>query len=138
LRAALTQAAADSAAEPIRLALERPSHRPALQLAILPIWRLGATVPGAGNAAVAIFVTVTDAAPPIDRQMVADSFKLTRRESEIAVCLAEGQDLSAIADALGIRVAAARQYLKRVFDKTGVHNRAALVALVRGFSEPWR
>ena len=138
LRAALARAASDAAVEPVRLALERPSHRPPLQLAFLPIWRLGATVPGAGNTAVAIFLTVPGAAPSIDRQMVADAFRLTRRESEVAVHLAEGQDLATIADALGIRVAAARQYLKRVFDKTGVHNRAALVALIRGFAEPWR
>jgi DNA-binding CsgD family transcriptional regulator len=70
--------------------------------------------------------------------MVADASRLTKRESEVAVRLAEGQDLAAIADALGIRVAAAWQYLKRVFDKTGVHNCAALVALIRGFAEPWR
>jgi DNA-binding CsgD family transcriptional regulator len=138
LRAALTQAAADSASEPVRLALERPSHRPPLQLAFLPIRRLGTVVPGAGSAAVAIFLTVPSATPSIERQMVADAFRLTRRESEVAVRLAEGQDLASIAEALGIRVAAARQYLKRVFDKTGVHNRAALVALIRGFAEPWR
>ena len=138
LRAALAQAASDAAVGPVRLALERPSHRPPLQLACLPIWRLGATVPSAGNAAVAIFLTVPGATPSIERQMVADAFRLTKRESEVAVGLAEGQDLASIADALGIRVAAARQYLKRVFDKTGVHNRAALVALIRGFAEPWR
>jgi DNA-binding CsgD family transcriptional regulator len=122
----------------VRLALERPSHRPPLQLAFLPIWRLGAMVPGAGSAAVAIFLTVPGAVPSIGRQMVADAFRLTKRESEIAVSLAEGQDLAITAQTLGIRVAAARQYLKRVFDKTGVHNRAALVALIRGFAEPWR
>lgn len=135
LRAALAQAASDSAVEPVRLALERPSHRPPLQLAFLPIWRLGAVVPGAGNAAVAIFLTVPGATPSIERQ---NAFRLTKRESEVAVHLAEGHDLTTIADTLGIGGAAARQYLKRVFDKTGVHNRAALVALIRGFAEPWR
>jgi DNA-binding CsgD family transcriptional regulator len=138
LRTALAQAASDSASEPVRLALERPSHRPPLQLSFLPIWRLGAVVPGSGNAAVAIFLTVPGARPSIDQQMVADAYRLTRRESEVAVRLAEGHDLASVAHDLGIRVAAARQYLKRVFDKTGVHNRAALVALIRGFAEPWR
>ncbi|HEY8245987.1 MAG TPA: helix-turn-helix transcriptional regulator [Hyphomicrobium sp.] len=70
--------------------------------------------------------------------MVADAFRLTKRESEVAVRLAEGQVLASVAGELGIRVAAVRQYLKRVFDKTGVHNRSALVALIRGFAEPWR
>jgi DNA-binding CsgD family transcriptional regulator len=138
LRVAFAQVASDSASEPVRLALDRPSHRPPLQLAFLPIRRLGAVVPGSGSAAVAIFLTAPGASPSIERQMVADAFRLTRRESEVAVRLAEGQDLATIASELGIRVAAARQYLKRVFDKTGVHNRAALVALIRGFAEPWR
>jgi DNA-binding CsgD family transcriptional regulator len=138
LRVAFAQAASDSASEPVRLALARPSHRPPLQLAFLPMRRLGAVVPGSGSAAVAIFLTVSGATPSIERQMVADAFRLTRRESEVAVRLAEGQDLASIAEALGIRVAAVRQYLKRVFDKTGVHNRSALVALIRGFAEPWR
>ena len=87
---------------------------------------------------IAIFLTAPGKTPSIERQMVADALRLTKRESEVAVRLAEGQDLASIAEALGIRVAAARQYLKRVFDKTGVHNRAALVALIRGFAEPWR
>jgi DNA-binding CsgD family transcriptional regulator len=138
MRVAFAQTASDSASEPVRLALDRPSHRPPLQLAFLPIRRLGAVVPGSGAAAVAIFLTAPGATPSIERQMVADAFSLTRRESEVAVRLAEGQDLATIAGDLGIRVAAARQYLKRVFDKTGVHNRAALVALIRGFAEPWR
>jgi DNA-binding CsgD family transcriptional regulator len=138
LRAAFAQATSDAASEPVRLAIQRPSHRPPLQLAFLPIRRLGATVRGGGSAAVAIFLTLPGAIPSIERQMVADAFRLTKRESEVAVRLAEGQDLAIIAEALGIRVAAARQYLKRVFDKTGVHNRAALVALIRGFAEPWR
>jgi len=58
LRTALAQAASDSAVEPVRLALELPSHRPPLQLAFLPIWRLGAAVSGAGNASIATFLTM--------------------------------------------------------------------------------
>ncbi|HLC07752.1 MAG TPA: helix-turn-helix transcriptional regulator, partial [Methyloceanibacter sp.] len=138
LRAAIAQIASDAATEPLRLALDRPSHRPPLQLTLLPIWRLGAVVPGAGNAAVAIFVTAPEAAPAINRQMIADAFLMTKRESEVAALLAEGLDLQAIARALGIEGTAVRQYLKRVFGKTGVHTQAALVALVRGFADPCR
>jgi DNA-binding CsgD family transcriptional regulator len=138
LRAAIAQIASDAATEPLRLALERPSHRPPLQLTLLPIWRLGAVVPGAGNAAVAIFVTAPEATPLINRDMIADAFLLTRRESEVAVLLAEGRNLESIAEVLGIEGTAVRQYLKRVFGKTGVHSQAALVALIRGFADPCR
>src|SRR4029078_2485805 len=46
VRVASAHAAPDSASEPVRLALARPSHRPPLQLAFLPIRKLGAVVPG--------------------------------------------------------------------------------------------
>jgi len=115
-----------------------PSHRPPLQLTLLPIWRLGAVVHGVGNAAVAIFVTAPETTPLINREMIADAFLLTRSESEVAVLLAEGLGLESIARALGIRGVAVRQYLKRVFGKTGVHSPAALVALIRGFADPCR
>jgi DNA-binding CsgD family transcriptional regulator len=136
LRVAIAQIGTEQVGEPLRLSLERPSRRPPLQLTLLPIWRLGAVVPGAGNAAVAIFVTAPEAAPAINRHMIADAFLLTRRESEVAVLLAEGRDLESIARALGIEGTAVRQYLKRVFGKTGVHTQAALVALIRGFADP--
>jgi DNA-binding CsgD family transcriptional regulator len=70
--------------------------------------------------------------------MIADAFLLTRRESEVAGLLAEGLDLQGIARALGIEATAVRQYLKRVFGKTGVHTQATLVALIRGFADPCR
>jgi DNA-binding CsgD family transcriptional regulator len=138
LRVAIADVGTDASGKTLRIAIERPSHRPPLQLTLLPVWRLDAVVPGAGMPSVAIFVTEPESAKSINREMVADAFLLTRRESEVAVLLAEGLELTTIADALGIRAAAVRQYLKRVFGKTGVHSQAALVALVRGFADPCR
>jgi len=138
LRAAIADVGTDPRGKTRRLALERPSRRPPLQLTLLPVWRLDARVPGAGAASVAIFITEPEARKVINREMVADAFSLTRRESEVAILLAEGSELASIADALGVRPAAVRQYLKRVYGKTGVHSQAALVALVRGFAEPCR
>jgi DNA-binding CsgD family transcriptional regulator len=137
LREAVAEVAADRAVEARRLHLVRPSRRAPLLVSVLPFWRVGVVVPGAGNARAAIFVKEPDAPVSIDRATVADAFRLTRRESEIAVMLADGRDLNAIAAALGLGIGTVRFHLKRVFEKTGTHGQGPLVALIRGFTEPW-
>ena len=135
LREAIAAMARDAAVEGQRVRIERPSHRLPLLVSVLPIWRLGAVVPGAGVPRVAIFITESDAPQPIDRLAIADTFRLTQRESEIAVLLAEGLDLEAIAARLGAGRGTVRGHLKRVFGKTGARSQSALVALLRGFVE---
>jgi DNA-binding CsgD family transcriptional regulator len=137
LRDAVAGAAADRAVEGRRLHLARPSRRAPLLVSVLPFWRVGVVVPGAGSARAAIFIKEPDAPVSIDRVTVADAFRLTRRESEIAVMLADGRDLNAIAEALGLSIGTVRFHLKRVFEKTGTHGQGPLVALIRGFTEPW-
>jgi diacylglycerol kinase family enzyme/DNA-binding CsgD family transcriptional regulator len=116
-----------------RIRIERPSHRPALLLTVLPIWRLGAGVPGAGTPRAVIFITEPDAPLPIDRLAIAEAFRLTRRESEIAALLADGLDLETIAARLGAGRGTVRDHLKHLFQKTGARSQVALVALLRGF-----
>jgi DNA-binding CsgD family transcriptional regulator len=133
LREAIAAAGRDTAVEARRLRLERPSHRLPLLATVQPIWRLGAAVPGAGSARVAVFLTEPDAPLPIDRLAVAETFRLTQRESEIAVLLADGLDREMIASRLGIGRGTVREHLRHVFEKTGARSQAALVALLRGF-----
>ena len=137
LREAVAATASDTACESPRLGLERPSGRPPLLLTLMPIWRLGTQVlGGAGAPRVAIFIKETDAPLVIDRRLLADSLRLTQRESEVAALLADGLDLAEVAGRLGQGIGTARSHLKRVFDKTGARSQAALVALVRGFGDP--
>ena len=136
LREAVAATASDAACESLRLGLERPSGRPPLLLTLMPIWRLGTQVPGAGAPRVAIFIKETDAPLVIDRGLLADSLRLTRRESEVAALLADGLDLAEVAERLGHGIGTTRSHLKQVFDKTGARSQAALVALVRGFGDP--
>ena len=136
LRETIASAASDDALAGRRLRLERPSGRPALLLAVLPIWRLDACVAGVARPRVAIFIKEPDAPLAIDQGAVADAFGLTRRESEVATLLASGRSLSQIAAELGLGVGTVRNHLKRVFDKMGAHTQAAVVALARGFAEP--
>jgi DNA-binding CsgD family transcriptional regulator len=83
---------------------------------------------------VAIFITEPDAAPTIDRPAVAEAFKLTPRETDVAVLLAGGFGPDEIAIRLKLGIGTVRHHLKRVFDKSGTHSQAALVALIRGFA----
>jgi len=129
---AITMVSRGAVVEGQRVRVERPSHRPPLLLTVLPIWRLDMIVPSAGTARAAIFITVPDRPPQIDRLALAELFHLTRRESEIAALLADGADLRAIAAKLRLSVGTVRDHLKNVFEKSGVHSQSALVALLRG------
>jgi DNA-binding CsgD family transcriptional regulator len=125
----------DSAEQHLRL--ERPSGRAPLLLAILPVWRLDLASGGLPAPRAAVFVTESDAAGTIDRNAVADTFRLTRREAEVAVLLATGSDLRDIAAQLGLGLSTVRTHLKRVFHKTDVRSQTALMALIRGFVAPF-
>jgi DNA-binding CsgD family transcriptional regulator len=120
-----------------QLRLDRPSGRAPLLLAILPIWRLDVAIAGLPSPRVAVFVTEPDAPCAIDRSAVADTFRLTRREADVALLLAAGCDLPDIAARLGLGLSTVRSHLKRVFYKTDVHSQGALAALVRGFVAPF-
>jgi DNA-binding CsgD family transcriptional regulator/PAS domain-containing protein len=133
LRDAIAAVSGDTAVEGRRVRIERPSHRPALLLTVLPIWRLGAVVPGAGAPRAVIFITEPDAPLPIDRRAIAEAFRLTGRESEIAALLSDGLDLETIAARLGAGRGTVRDHLKHLFQKTGARSQVALVALLRGF-----
>jgi DNA-binding CsgD family transcriptional regulator len=135
LREAIAAMGRDTAIERRRIRLERPSHRFPLLLTLLPIWRLGAIVPGVGFARVAVFITEPDAPLVMDRTAIADTFRLTRRESEIAALLADGLDRETIAARLAIGPGMVHEHLRHVFAKARVRSQPALAALLRGFAD---
>jgi DNA-binding CsgD family transcriptional regulator len=134
LREAIAGVAAGAEMAGRRLRLARPSQRPPLLLTVLPVARLGAVVPGVGVPRVAIFVRETDAPIAIDSAAVRDAFQLTSRERDVAVRLAHGLDLDQTAAELRIGRGTVRSHLLQVYEKTGTHNRSALVALLARFA----
>lgn len=133
LRTAIARIAAgngDGRIAAIRLRLQRPSQRPALRVTLTPAWRLDPE--GAGS--VAVLVSEPDVPSPIDIVALSDSYRLTRREADVACLLAGGADVPAIATALDLGIGTVRSHLKHLFHKTGTASQAALVALVRDFS----
>jgi DNA-binding CsgD family transcriptional regulator/PAS domain-containing protein len=134
LQNAIASTAASDAADVRRLILVRNPPRLPLLLTVMPIWRIDRSESGMRDPRVAVFIREPDAPPAIDKQALADVFRLTPRECDIACLLAGGENIDAMAVRLGVRVVTIRQNLKRAFEKTGVHSQAALVALVRGFA----
>lgn len=58
------------------------------------------------------------------------TWRLTRREAQLAIALRTGDTLLRAASRLGVTEGTARQYLKAVFAKTGTHRQAELVGLL--------
>jgi DNA-binding CsgD family transcriptional regulator len=66
----------------------------------------------------------------ISEASLRSRFCLTPAEAQIALGIADGKTLAAIAEARGVSVSTARGQLKFVFAKTGTHRQAELVALL--------
>lgn len=63
-------------------------------------------------------------------------FGLTQAEANLALAIAEGQRLKAVADQLGIGLPTAKTHLQRVFEKTDTHRQADLVRLLLVLVKP--
>lgn len=99
------------------------------ELQVVPLPREGAAW---GGTAASMLVLVAD--PTQDRRPSAERLRqqygLTPAEAALALRLAEGLDLRAAADQLGITYGSSRTRLKQVFSKTGASRQAELVRLV--------
>lgn len=64
-----------------------------------------------------------------DQNLLAATFELTPAQARLAAKLARGDSLEDAAEDIGVAVATARNQLKAIFQKTGTHRQAELVAL---------
>jgi len=136
LREAIATLSADAGAKRTDLRINRPSGQRPLVLSLLPIWHLDWPAIHAPASRVVIFVREANAMDVGDPLVLAAAYSLTPRESEVGMMLASGLALDEIADRLSLSIETIRSHLKRVFDKTGTHSQAALVALLHGISSP--
>ena len=127
----LDQAVAAAADAPPQPALVAASNRRGERsfLQVLPVTGRGRDVFLA--TAVVVVVKQLDRPARAPRpKLIRQALGLTEREAEIAALLAEGSDLSAIAERLRIGIGTARNHLKSIFDKTGTGRQGELVALL--------
>jgi DNA-binding CsgD family transcriptional regulator len=80
--------------------------------------------------AILLSVAPRTRAVSLDPMVVSAMFELTPAETRIAIALAQGDDLAAIAQALHLSLATVRSQLKAIFAKSGVHRQADLVQLL--------
>ncbi|MBR0757434.1 helix-turn-helix transcriptional regulator [Bradyrhizobium jicamae] len=64
-----------------------------------------------------------------DQNLLATTFELTPAQARLAAKLARGDSLEDAAEDIGVAIATARNQLKAIFQKTGTHRQAELVAL---------
>lgn len=112
------------------LHLPRPSLRRALMVRAVPLGAAAERRLGDGDLRAMVLVNDPEQPNRLDASLVAQALDLTPREAAVAVLLAEGLDLPAIAGRLGIAVPTARTHLRSAFAKSGTGRQADLVSLV--------
>ncbi|KXF77687.1 hypothetical protein ATN84_10130 [Paramesorhizobium deserti] len=114
----------------MRLAI---SNAPAQSPFIVSVVPAGA-VPGEmrdGRASAILLITGPEKTCELSPAAMRTRYRLTQREAELTARLCRGDRLAEAASHLGISVGTARQYLKAIFEKTGVNRQIDLVRLVR-------
>lgn len=130
---AIARAASSRETRSQRIHLPRRKPRLPLLADILPVWRV---MPGMSpkDPSAVILIKEPGSLREIDRQALGDIFRLTPRESDIAALIALGINVDTISARLGLTSGTVRYNLKNIFQKTGAHTQAALVALLQGFT----
>lgn len=84
-----------------------------------------------------VLVSFDDAAMLTRRvHFAAELYGLSQAQTRLACHLVDGQDLAEIATTTGVTVNTLRTQLQRIFDKTGVRNRAALTRVLLSTDTP--
>lgn len=103
---------------------------PAIIVHLLPLRRAAHDIFSGGDALLVVTTVGADAQAPAPA-MLCGLFDLTPAEARLAGALATGLSLKEAAAQAGIGFGTARNYLIRIFRKTGAHHQSQLVALLR-------
>lgn len=104
----------------------RPGRRP-LQLVVTPLRGRDAM---SGVYAVSIAFSDPDTAPGARMELLAQLFRLTPREAQVAKLLLEGHSPGEAADMMSIRISTMRTHIQHVFQKTQTSRLPELVNLL--------
>jgi DNA-binding CsgD family transcriptional regulator len=131
------QATPEDCPEYASMALRRPPGKRPLSVLAVPLMQrsAAATLWNAMDrrAAVALFVTDPNHTTPsagIAANTLRVIYGLTGSEAEVAVAVAKGEGLEAVARQRGVALATIRTQVQRAFDKTGARGQVELVRLV--------
>lgn len=104
------------------VALRRAGALPPIQALVVPLRRAGSSA--------AIFLGEPLGPRPQQAVILQHLYGLTPTEAKVAVDLAAGHPLPAIADRVGVKVATVRSHLKGALAKTATHRQSELVSLI--------
>ncbi len=115
-------------------AIARPSGRRPYAVLVAPlcmeaVWMLPR------RAAAIVTIVDPEATPRMPAGVLRALYGLTRSEAAVALGVAGGSELSEVAARLGLTAASARQYLSRVFAKTGTARQHELTRLLTTISQ---
>lgn len=121
----------EAAPRRIALPVSRPSGKRPYAILVCPFLHSQSVLPDSGQS---LLVCVSDPAETgqFDEELLGALFALTPAEARLAVGLIKFGTLPAAAAACGVTEGSARQYLKRIYGKTGTQGQADLVALLLG------
>jgi len=100
-----------------------------LSVLVGPIAELEPELAGSGGGVI-VFVSDHDKRRDFPTSALSELWELTPAEARLTARLSSGLGLAEAAAELTIEVSTARQYLKRVFAKTGTSGQSELVLLV--------
>lgn len=112
-----------------QVAVTRPSGRRPYRVTIAPL-PLREPIFIADRPAAIVLVADPERAPAPAVETLRALYRLTPRETELAIALADGATLSAVAERLGITVGTARVHMTTIYAKTGTTRQAELVSLL--------
>ncbi|MHA6732416.1 helix-turn-helix transcriptional regulator [Devosia sp. A369] len=114
------------------LAIQADATRGAAVIHLMPVTRDASSIFSMSGTIMAVAPVAAAAGVP-SAEMTASLFGLTPAEARLSVALASGLSLRDSAANSQIGVGTARQYLNRIFSKTGVVQQSELVSLLKGF-----
>lgn len=106
-----------------------PDLRPLLLIAV-PLKPIESSQGSDQFACGVVFIGDPDQVENPTIEALRQAFRLTYREAQMAIAIAQGHGLQAAADTVGVALTTARSQLQQAFAKTGTSHQAELAALV--------
>lgn len=131
---AAVQAAAEGAGAIGRRGIGIPARRRDGSPLVTHVMPLESRLGSRPAADAVVFLADSGGAEPLPNESLELLFGLTPAEARVFELVAAGHSSRQISAAMGIAASTLRTHLLRVFDKTGKHRRAELVALAREIS----
>jgi len=112
------------------LGIRHPEHPSPLPMLVTPVIAGSTNDLGCLDARAAILISDPEKNQPIVPDALRSAYELTTKEAEVAIAVANGMTLEAIAELRDVAVSTVRSQLNSVFSKLGISRQAELVKVL--------